>query len=277
MEHKKPIEHIVDHATIHSWSEAFEKLTFNRYEGQALRGFLEEMEHLIERRDDVDQLRSSFDPSPITGRPSPDAAQRRRLYSQTKMYFDTYYGALSHLSSVVGRFSKVFGGVAHTDNKSFLEWIKKYHAARSGQQVAGRIAFHDLESARLFRALLNHPQQFSPPDWSTEIGRSYTVVHIVMHGAQSRSGRIPPGSTRNNIPSVMNADWRMDAPDEVSVTNSLTNAAMPIISAVLAQRRPDAAFVRSDIRQADALKTVMTGGKRISPGANINPKKHSLQ
>lgn len=273
MEHKKSIEYIVDHATIHAWAEAFEKLSFNRYEAQALRGFLEEMEHLIDRRDDVDQLRSSFAPSPVTGHLTPDIDQRRRLYSLTKIYFDTYYGALSHLSSVVARFSKIFGGVAYADNKPFLEWLKKYHAGRSGQQIAGRIEFNDLESARLFRAVLNHPQQFSPPDWSTETGLTYNVVHIVMHGAQSRSGKIPPGSTRSHIPPAMNADWRMDAPDEVSVTNSLTNAAMPIISEILTQRRPDAAFVRSDARQSAALNTVRTGGRRVLPGTNITPAK----
>jgi hypothetical protein len=53
------------------------------------------------------------------------------------------------------------------------------------------------------------------------------------------------------------------------VTNCLANASLPILSEILAQRRPDAAFVRSDIRQAAALKTVMTDGRRVSPGANI--------
>ncbi|MFK0007017.1 hypothetical protein ACIQTZ_08185 [Paenarthrobacter sp. NPDC090520] len=269
MVRKKAIEHILDHATIEAWTSTLEKLSFNRYEGQALRGFLEEMEHLIDRRDDIDRLRAEFSTSPVTGRLQPDLKQRRRLYSLTKVYFDTYYGALSHLSSVVGRFSKVFGGVAHTDNKSFLVWLRKYHAGLSPELNAGGVAFNELEAARLFRALLNHPQQFSPPDWSTETRPTYDVVHIVMHGAQSRSGKIPPGSTRKNIPAIMNADWRMDAPDEVSVTNCLANASIPIISQVLAQRGPGAAFVRSDTRQAKAVKVVMTGGRRIRPGDNI--------
>ncbi|NWL26702.1 hypothetical protein DM794_06445 [Paenarthrobacter ureafaciens] len=269
MERKKAIEQILDHAAIEAWSNAFGKLSFNRYEGQALRGFLEEMDHLIDRRDDIDRLRSEFQASPATGNLQPDSAQQRRLYSLTKIYFDTYYGALSHLSSVVGRFSKVFGGVAHTDNKSFLVWLEKYHANLSRELNAGKIVFRELESARQFRALLNHPQQFSPPDWATEVRPTYNIVHIVMHGAQSRSGKIPPGSTRSKIPSVLNADWRMDAPDEVSVTNCLANASMPILSEILAQRGPAAAFVRVDTRQAEALKAVRTGGRRISPGANI--------
>ena len=71
------------------------------------------------------------------------------------------------------------------------------------------------------------------------------------------------------IPPFIDADWRMDAPDEVSVTNCLVNVAMPILSAILAQRAPEAAFIHADSRQADALKTVMTGGRRISPGSNI--------
>jgi hypothetical protein len=243
--------------------------SINRYEGQALRGFLEELDHLIDRRDDVDQLRSDFDTDLVTRLQRPSDVQRRRLYSLTKVYFDTYYGSLSHLSSVVGRFAKIFGGVAHTDNKSFLEWLKKYHAALPSERNAGALVFHELESARLFRALLNHPQQFSPPDWSTETRPGYDVVHLVMHGAQSRSGKIPPGSSRDNMWPHLNADWRMDAPDEVSVTNCLANASMPILSAILTHRTPDAAFVRSDTRQAAALKTVMTGGHRITPGSNV--------
>jgi hypothetical protein len=209
MEHRKRIEHIFDHATIEAWSDALARLTFNRYEGQALRGFLEEMDHLIDRRDDVDQLRSDFVVDVVTHRHRPNNAQRRRLYSLTKVYFDTYYGALSHLSSVVGRFYRVFGGVAHTDNKSFLVWLNKYHEALPSNLNVGAFAFHELESARQFRALLNHPQQFSRPDWSTETRPNYDVVHVVMHGAQSRSGKIPPGSSRENIPPHMNADWRM--------------------------------------------------------------------
>lgn len=269
MRQKKRIEIIADHSMVEGWNDAFARLTVNRYEGQALRGFLEEMGHLIDRRDDVDQLRSNFDVDSATHRQRPNAEQRRRLYALTKGYFDTYYGTLSHLSSVVGRFSGVFGGIAHTENKPFLVWLRRYHGALPSGRNAGEFAFDELESARLFRAVLNHPQQFSPPDWSTETRPGYDVVHLVMHGAQSRSGKIPLGSSRDNIPPHMEADWRMDAPDEVSVTNCLTNASMPILSAILTRRAPDAAFVRSDTREAAAVKAVMTGGRRVSPGSNV--------
>lgn len=270
MQHRKRIEHVVDHSTVDAWSDAFALLEFNRYEGQAVRGFLEEMEHLIEHRDDVDLLRSGFAVDPRTGRQWPDDRQKRRLYSSTKIYFDTYYSALSHLSSVVARFSKIFGGVAYTENKPFLTWLEKYHADLPAHFNVGSLVFHELESARRFRALLNHPQQFSPPDWSTETRPFYDVVHIVMHGAQSRTGKIPPGSRHDMIPPFVEADWRMDAPDEVSVTNCLTNVAAPILSAVLAQRRPDAAFVNADSRKAASDATVLTGGRRLRPGSNIS-------
>ena len=97
----------------------------------------------------------------------------------------------------------------------------------------------------------------------------YDVVHLVMHGAQSRSGKIPPGTRRDMIPPFVEADWRMEAPDEVSVTNCLANAAAPILSAILSQRRPDAAFVGIDSRKVDSDATVLTGGRRISPGSNV--------
>jgi hypothetical protein len=271
--HRKRIEYILDYSTIEAWREAVGRLTFNRYEAQALRGFLEEMENLIDRRDDVDRLRSDFDIDVVTRRQRPNQVQSRRFYSVTKVYFDTYYGALSHLSSVVGRFSKVFGGVAHTDNKSFLVWLKKFHAALSSELDAGPQTFNELESGRLFRALLNHPQQFSPPDWSTETRPGYDVVHLVMHGSQSRSGKIPPGSSRENLWPHWNADWRIDAPDEVSLANCLANASMPILSAILTNREPTAAFVRIETRQAAALKAVKVGGRRVSPGSNVTDAK----
>lgn len=61
----------------------------------------------------------------------------------------------------------------------------------------------------------------------------------------------------------------MEAPDEVSLTNCLANASVPILSSILAERRPDAAFVNRDSRLAAAAKTVMTGGRRVSPSLSI--------
>lgn len=154
MDYIKRIEQIIDQSAIEAWIAAFANCEFNRYGRQALRGFLEEMEHHRDRRDDVDQLRSGFEIDPESRRQRPNEIQRRRLYSTTKIYFDTYYGALSHLSSVVGRFSKIFGGVAYADNKPFLAWLRKYHAGLPVNINAGNIAFHQLEAARLFRARL---------------------------------------------------------------------------------------------------------------------------
>ena len=267
---RKRITRIVTHDVVTAWEEALGELSFNQYEGQALRGFLEEMGHLIDNRDALDRLRAEFGDDGTTMLPGPSSSQMRPMYSLTKIYFDTYYSALSHLSSVVARFSRIFGGVAYSDNKRFLEWITIRYKSLPSHMNVNQLAFEELEAARKFRALLNHPQQFPVIDWSTAsyLG-SYDVVHLVLHGPQQRNGGIPPGTTREVVPPFIQADWKMDAPDEVSVTNCLTNVASAVLSEVLAHRRTGAAFVRMENRIDDARRSLNTGGRVISPGSNI--------
>jgi hypothetical protein len=240
---------------VEGWQKAFEGLSFNQFEAQALRGFFEEMENLLDALDGLQSVRSQCDKSPITGWPAPTEKQRRLIYNRTKNYFDTYYGALSHLSSVVSRFSKVFGGKAFSDNAKFVRWMKDFVGLP--YEESGRDnTFFFLENARLFRALLNHPQQFPVLDWSTETSYNYRVPRLVLHGPESRSGVIPNGSSRANLPWV-NAAWRFDAPPEVSVTNSLANAAVSVLAAVLADRLPGSTFITTKERVRQTRRTLL--------------------
>jgi hypothetical protein len=236
----------VSAVVVEHWQKAFEPLSFNEFEAQALRGFLEEMENLLDALYGLEDVRNQCDKSPLTGWPAPTEKQRRLIYNRTKNYFDTYYGALSHLSSVVSRFSKIFGGKAFSDNAKFVRWMKDIVGLP--YEGTGRDnTFFFLEQARLFRALLNHPQQFPILDWSTETSYDYQVPKLVLHGPESRSGVIPKGSSRANLPWVK-AAWRFDAPQEASVTNSLANAAVSILASVLADRLPLSTFINTTER-----------------------------
>jgi hypothetical protein len=256
VEMKKRIQFVFSTDAISHWETAFAAMEFNRYEAQTLRGFFEEMHHLTERRDDIDELRFSCDVGPESGMRIPDNNQKRMLYSRTKVYFDTYYGALSHLSSVVARFSRVFGGIAISDNGPFLNWLRDFCESFGPYDQLGHLSAAELEKGRLFRALLNHPQQFPVLDWSTETRPGYEVLHLVLHGPESRNGKIPRGSTRDWLHGQVDADWRMEAPDEVSLTNCLANGAMMCLAAIYAARAPGSTFRPAESRMSDALRII---------------------
>lgn len=262
------IQFVLDEETISSWQRAFAALDLNRYEGQALRAYFEEMRHLLKRRDEIDKLRLTLATDPSTGRQTPDEDQQVEFYTRTKAFYDTFYGALSHLSSVVSRFSRVFGGVAYSDNKPFLKWLERFSESAS-PRFRAKQAFEHLEASRLFRAVLNHPQQFQVPDWMTETRSDYPLVHIVMYGPQSRAGVIPEGSRRDPLLKELDCDWRMDAPDEVNVTNCLSIVSGVVLAAILAARSPGATFFDADESMRRAVEVIQEVSRQVRPGANV--------
>lgn len=242
-----PTEGMLSQYSINRWQQAFDPLSLNRFEGQALRAFFEEMGYLLGAQNSLDDLRRECATSPMTGWPSPNEEQIPTFYNRTKIYYDTFYSALSHLSSVVVRFSRVFGGRTFMDNARFVAWLKRRDVLP--YEVGGSTdwTFNLLERARLFRALLNHPQQFPVIDWSTESSNIYRVPRVVLHGPASRSGAVPVGSSKI-MHSYLEGDWRFEAPQESSVTNSLGNVSVTILAEIIVDRSPGSAFAVRDQR-----------------------------
>lgn len=170
---------------------------------------------------------------------------------------------------MVSRFSKVFGGVAINENKPFLDWLKRLSEGMSPRHGAHVRAFAQLEDARLFRSVLNHPQQFPVSDWMTETRNDYPLAHVVLFGPQSRSGKIPEGSWRGPLPEELECDWRMDAPDEVSVTNCLANVSGVVLAAILAERGRLAPFLSPEESARRAIDAVSDVARRVPAGSNV--------
>ncbi|MFD1715216.1 hypothetical protein ACFSBZ_12110 [Amnibacterium flavum] len=212
-----------------AWDEAFSGLTLNAFERLAVTAGIEEYRRLLRRRDELDALRDPMTRSVGTsfGWQIPTTGQQHDLYDSTKSYFDTFYSSLSHLSSVVARFSSIFQR-NFSDNASLIKWIPKRWPSFSHG------AIQDLERARLFRALLNHPQQFPVHNWNTACFPGNEHVHVVLFGPKGRGKNpIPRGAETDHPLADVMPDWQFDAPDEVSVTNSVGNLAIQILTDVI--------------------------------------------
>ncbi len=233
--------------------DAFRTLTLNRYEGLAVQGLIEALRHLIARQQAMDECRRKFGVSK-TGHEQPTPSQQQELFDLTKMYFESYYSAMGHVLSVVARFSGVFGQVTYTEITPFLKWLSK----RSPYMSHGE--FEELERARLFRAIIGHPQQFPAVDWATSVDvgtREHT--YITLFGPESRKGVIPPGSTRSD-PLAAAGDWVMNPPDELSVLNCVGSAVMFVAIEVLIARTVGSSFKPAESRRGDAIKLVLGPG-----------------
>lgn len=246
---RKRITHPFTAHTLGLIRAGFASLSLNRYEALAVQGMLEALENLIARQAVMDDLRKTFPMSP-TGMQQPTPDQRRRLFELTKAFFDSYYSTMSHVLSVVARFSSVFGRITFTEITPFIPWLGA-HA-----QFMSHGAIEDLERARLFRAILNHPQQFPVVDWGTSVDagtRELAYVHLF--GPESPKGKIPPGSTRSD-PLAAPGDWVMNAPDELSVLNCVSNAATFTVIDVLAARSAGSSFKSAETRRNEAITFV---------------------
>jgi len=244
------------------WVHQLQQLRVNRYEQLALRAFFEESRRLIRARDAIDTVRDTIPASPGTtwGWQYPNSAQQRNLFEATKVFFDTYYSSLSALSGVVARFNRVFH-VNFSDNAPFVRWLS---TALDGLP---HNASADLERARLFRALLNHPQQFPVFDWATACYLGYEHVHIVLHGPAGRGKNpIPRGATSSHDALAGLDDWQFDAPDEVTITNSFFNAGVNVVAEIISALTRESALVR-DLSRADAISRLIPVDVDVSPAS----------
>lgn len=250
--------HLVD-----AWEEAFRPMPFNRFEGAALQVFLEGYRQLLVTRDAVDELRNQH---PWSGKDDPNHtvthAQQMALYRVTDAYFGDFYGVVSKLSGLVARNSAVFR-VNFSDNGPFLRWAE-------GRVEPGHRTFQELESARLFRALLAHPQQFPPYTWATVVD-SKNLTQVVLWGEKGRGRNpIPRGATTKHV--LEHGDWQFQAPDEVSVTNALGTLAEEILTEILIHYSSRRSFARRLSRSAarDLVHPeIDVSASRRSVGSNI--------
>lgn len=235
--------------TIEYWGELVDGSKLNRYEGLALRGLLGELRRLTEVRDTLDELRDQFGLSDW-GLATPTERQREQLHDRTRNFFGAYYGAMSHLNGVVARHSSIFGRVNFTDVGPFLRWMQRSLPALEHKVVA------EMETARLFRALLDHPAQFPVYDWGTHVSNDRRTVLVVYFGLNSRSGKAPAGASSRSYFDHPNSDWHFLAPDEVSVTNCVTKLAALIIGRVVEARHGGSSFLAPQSMHRHTIKAI---------------------
>jgi hypothetical protein len=250
------------------WVEEMKQVPVNPYQALALRTFFEEMRRLIRARDGIDAVRSGLPRSAgtIFGWQLPTSRNQRELYEATKRFFDNYYSTLSALSGVVGRFGDVFNRVTFNENARLVLWLGRTYQLRHN-------TLDDLERARRFRAMLAHPQQFPPLDWATACYFGYEQVHIVLFGVSGRGKNPTPvgATTRHEWLADLGA-WQFDAPDEITVTNSVGNGAFEIFADILVALTERSAFAKALTREEVSRKLIPSHidvgvGSRSAPSA----------
>ncbi|WP_146053624.1 hypothetical protein [Microbacterium sp. Ru50] len=218
------ITRFINQHSVDGWEEAFSEMPANRFEALAFQTFIEGFRGLIRSRDAVDDVRNAYvwsrrdDPGVAVSN-----AQQMELFRATEAFFNDLYSAVSKLSGVVARNSAVFQ-TNFSDNGPFLRWLDDRYP-----QEHGRTA--EVEKARLFRAILAHPQQFPPYDWATFVDRKKLTL-VVLWGARGRGRNpIPKGATVSHA--LAQGDWQFQAPDEASVTNAVGALAEEILLEML--------------------------------------------
>ncbi|GHF04700.1 hypothetical protein GCM10011600_01450 [Pseudolysinimonas yzui] len=211
----------------------------------------EECERLLTMRDRVDEVRDRI-PRPIEEVYAwhwPTSRQQRELFNVTRDFFEAYYSALSSVSGVIARFVPAFG-VNFSDNGPLLKWAR----AEISELTHDRST--ELERARVFRALLAHPQQFPAYDWLTATRDGYEYIHVVLIGPKGRGKNpYPPGTSSE--PFAGHGDWHFEAPDEVSVSNCLMSLALSVLARVWVAIAHRSHFHRQ--------QTVEYGLRRLNP------------
>lgn len=235
--------YFVNNLTVDRWERLLGQLELNWYQGKALQGFYESCRELMWRRDEVDAFRM------LTTVHVYDRDQTT-LHRTTKAYFDTYYTALSYLSGVIARFQTVFIG-NFTENAPLLKW-----AATRYPEVG--LKDHDLlEEARLFRALLSHPQQFSVMDWASADYLDVDNFRIVLHGPSGRGKNpIPPGARTEGTVLRATSDWAFEAPADYRVTNAFFVLAEEVIADLYSKLAPRSSF-KPDVTIAAARELLI--------------------
>ena len=129
------------------------------------------------------------------------------LFAATQDFYHTYYTTVSAFISVVKRFPDVFGDCPSESVARFIKWWSGYGLFMDSQGPL-------LESARAFRALMEHKQSNQVYQWHSSNFSGRT--QILLTGEKSRSGAIPPGASNYGD------GWWFPAPDEDLVTTALS-------------------------------------------------------
>lgn len=248
------IQRVLNQRSIDHWQMLLDGVPLNRFERASVRMAMDGFRELLLRRDEVDRVRSRIPTRQEVGQTyyALKTGDQRDLFRALRAFFDEYYSTLSKLSGLVARFSRVFGK-NFSDNGPFLAWTKLRYDLPEGTQ-------DELERGRLFRAILAHPQQFPPYEWATAATVDFEIVHVVLHGPLGRGRNpVPAGAVTDHVLAEHLSEWQFDSPDEVSVTNALSNLAVHLFAEILEHRTQMSSFVQS--RTRDELLA------RLSPDA----------
>jgi hypothetical protein len=231
------IRRVLNHRLVDTWRMKLDGIPMNRFERAAAATSIDGFRNLMLSRDALDAIRDQVPPAQnSTDYYAPLSGHQRSLFRATKTFFDEFYSTMSSLSGFVARNHAVFR-VNFSDNARFLNWATERYGIDQGVAL-------DLSQARLFRAMLAHPQQFPPYEWATVSIPRYELLHIVLYGPLGRGQNpVPEGATTDHALAHKIPDWQFDAPDEVSVTNSLGNVAVQIYADVLMAKARSSSFV----------------------------------
>lgn len=237
------IKRVLNQRLVDMWRMKLDGLPMNRFERTAATNSIEAFRHLLSSRDALDAIRDRVPPARnSTDYYAPLSGDQRKLFRATKVFFDEYYSTLSSLSGFVARNYTAFQA-NFSDNARFLDWVADRYS------IDKSIAM-ELSQARLFRAMLAHPQQFPPYEWATVSVPRYELLHIVLYGPLGRGKNpVPRGAVTDHELAQVIPDWQFDAPDEISVTNALGNVAVEIYADVLTEKAQSSSFIQARSRE----------------------------
>lgn len=190
------------------WWHEFDHANFDLAQRQAVQTLSESMMRVLGKRDDLQAARGVFGYVSVYGVHEPSRRQQQNLYHATEEFFHAYYVAISDLSSLIKRMSKSFGSPPSNSIGKFITWWgNSNHSMFMDSEGAV------LESARAFRAMINHRADRPTYNWHT--ANDHGLVRIILLGPASRSGVIPDGAVHTR------EGWSFLAPDEDRVTTAL--------------------------------------------------------
>lgn len=170
----------------------------------AVQHLREQLRRLLRKRDAYASFIRSAESSPMGLGKQPTLDQQDIAYELTQGFFEQVYATLSALASVHGR---IRVHLAQTEppinsNDKFLTWWETV-----GSEGWLSSPLETLRASRDFRTVFMHPQMWPVFDWGTV--SSGDDIRVVLHGAESSKGNIPPGASR----ATHNAYWEFFAPD----------------------------------------------------------------
>lgn len=258
---------MVDH-----WQDELLRLEPNKWEYRSLIASFEAMRRLIVARDDVEDARDvmAHHGDRAWGFEAPTSKDQSRLYEATKRFMDEFYSTFSALAGVVTRFSGAFGAQVSSENAKFLKWLQGRYQSDFNHGM-----WADLERARLFRAMLAHPQSFPAHTWATSVSMQRPLIHVVLHGDFGRgTKKIPPGAQTDHEFAANLDDWQFPAPDEVSVANCTGNAMHAVLADVAVELSRRSTFRTTLTYEAAFYRTLLLPHLDASELSRKAPSKH---